>query len=109
MVLGPPCSGRSGDMLLIAMTAVIIGGLLALRFTVFILAPAMGFCSIIIVSAGVAQSQSIGPIAIALTIALFGLQLGFLCGVVARHIAPVSAANAKLSPQPSRAFSDKAG
>jgi hypothetical protein len=67
----------------------LLGGLLGLRFKVFILFPTMAFALIAIVAGGTSSGNSLSAILITAMLTTSFLQIGYLCGVLARYaIAP---------------------
>jgi hypothetical protein len=65
-------------MIILAMTALLIGALLGLRFKVFILVPAIAIGSAAILSVDMAHSEGIWPTLLATISAITALQMGYL-------------------------------
>jgi hypothetical protein len=73
-------------MTMCAMTAILIGAVLGLRFKVLILAPAIVFGSAATLGIGMAHSHSIWFVSLAIVLAITALQLGYLAGAVIRFV-----------------------
>jgi len=69
-------------MMLIAMTVMLIGAVLGLRFKVFVLLPATVLSTAATLCAGIAHSDSPWSILFTTALALATLQMGYLAGSV---------------------------
>jgi hypothetical protein len=88
-------------MITLAISTLLLGAALSMRFKVLILVPAITLAFITVVTVGLAGGNGFFTIAIAAVLASGCLQLGYLFGAFARFGA-VSARSAKssLRPQP---------
>lgn len=86
--------------------SLIIGIALGQRFKVLILGPVILLILAIALGAGVARIEDVGAVAQTAVVALVGVQIGYLLGIVLRHVAVVMRANrmraAELSNSPAR-------
>ena len=74
-------------MIILAMTAIIIGALLGQRFKVFILVPAIAISSAATFGIGMAHNSSLWSSLLATVLAISALQMGYLGGAVLRFSA----------------------
>jgi len=72
-------------MLTLIVLIFLIGGLLGLRFKVFVLFPAIALALIAVFARSVTSSGSLWAILITAVLATSFLQIGYLCGVLARY------------------------
>ena len=72
-------------MVLLILSMLCIGAALGVRFKVLILIPAIGLAFMAIVAGGVARGDSALAILIAAVLASSGLQIGYLCCIIARY------------------------
>ena len=72
-------------MIWLAMMSFAIGGLLAPRFKILVLAPATLIMLIIGIAIGVAQASSVWSIVSMITTASVGTQIGYFLGILIRH------------------------
>lgn len=68
------------------MVWLLIGAVMGLRFRVLILVPAMGLALPVTVVSGIIQGASLGHVFLAATLAIVGLQVGYLAGIGVRHL-----------------------
>ena len=73
-------------MTILAMTALLIGALLGLRFQVSILVPAIVIGSAVIFSLDMAHSHSLLPTLLTTVLAITALQIGYVGGAVIRFV-----------------------
>jgi hypothetical protein len=73
-------------MIILAITAIIIGALLGLRFKVFVLVPAIAIGSATTFGIGMAHNNSLWSIVLAMVLAVSALQMGYLGAVVIRFV-----------------------
>jgi hypothetical protein len=73
-------------MIILAMTAIIIGALLGQRFKVFILVPAIAIGSAATFGIGMAHNNSLWSIVLTMVLAMSALQMGYLGGVIIRFV-----------------------
>jgi hypothetical protein len=73
-------------MMILAMTAIIIGALLGQRFKVFILVPAIAIGSAATFGIGMAHNNSLWSIVLTMVLAMSALQMGYLGGVIIRFV-----------------------
>jgi hypothetical protein len=73
-------------MTLLAMTAMLIGALLGLRFKVLILVPAIVIGSAATLGIGMAHSNSLWFTLLAMVLAITALQMGYLGGAIIRFV-----------------------
>ena len=73
-------------MTILAISAVLIGTVLGLRFTVWILVPGIAFALFAAVATGVAHRHGLGAVALAMLLCAVGLQLGYLFGAATRYV-----------------------
>ena len=71
--------------MVLALISVLVGGLLAWRFTVFVLIPAVALDLAYVVAAGVAWGDDVWSIVLAMSLSAIGLQLGYLAGTATLH------------------------
>jgi hypothetical protein len=77
------------SMMTLIVLIFLIGAMLGLRFKVLILFPAMALALIAVLAGGMTGGDSLSAILIAAVLAASCLQVGYLCGVLARYrIAP---------------------
>ncbi len=69
-------------MILLAFSALFFGGALGLRFKVLVLIPALPLVFVAIAAIGLVDGNSIATIAIAVVVAGFCLQVGYLVGAI---------------------------
>ena len=67
-------------MLLLAICCILVGAVLGLRFTVWILVPGIAFGLFAAAAAGIAHRHDLGTIALAMVLIAAGLQFGYLAG-----------------------------
>jgi hypothetical protein len=67
-------------MLILAIGCFLIGAVLGLRFTVWILVPGIAFGLFSALAAGIAHRHDLGTIALTMVLIAIGLQLGYLAG-----------------------------
>jgi hypothetical protein len=72
-------------MVMLILSMLCIGAALGVRFKVLILVPAIGLAFTVILAGGVARGDSALAILIAAVLVSSGLQIGYLCCVIARH------------------------
>ena len=72
-------------MVLLILSMLCIGAALGVRFKVLILIPAIGLAFMAILAGGVARGDSALAILIAAVLASSGLQIGYLCSIIARY------------------------
>lgn len=72
--------------MILAIAAIIIGALLGQRFKVFILVPAIAIGSAATFGIGMAHSNSLWSIALAMVLVISALQMGYLGGIVIRFV-----------------------
>lgn len=72
-------------MSMLVLLTVVIGALLGLKFKVFILAPAVGFAIVAVVAIGMVRGEDLLAILLAALMALIGLQIGYLGGILTRY------------------------
>jgi hypothetical protein len=73
---------------MLAMAAMVVGVVLGLRLTVVILIPAIAFGSAIALGIGIAHSDSLWSIFIAVGLTTTALQMGYLTGTFVRFVIP---------------------
>jgi hypothetical protein len=73
-------------MTMLAMTAMLIGAMLGLRFKVLILVPAIVIGSAATLGIGMAHSNSLWSILLAMALAITALQMGYFGGTIIRFI-----------------------
>ena len=73
-------------MTMLAMTAMLIGAMLGLRFKVLILVPAIVIGSAATLGIGMAHSNSLWSILLAMALAITALQMGYLGGAAIRFV-----------------------
>jgi hypothetical protein len=91
-------------MLILAIGCILVGAVLGLRFTVWILIPGIAFGLFAAAAAGIAHHDGLGTIGLAMVLIAVGLQLGYLMGTTTRFvIAGARAARARPAyPSPER-------
>jgi hypothetical protein len=67
-------------MLILAIGCILVGAVLGLRFTVWVLVPGIAFGLFAAAAAGLAHHQNLGTIALAMVLIAVGLQFGYLAG-----------------------------
>lgn len=72
-------------MSLLLISVFLLGAVLGMRFKVLVLIPAVGFILISIAIGGVVHGDAVSVMLIAAVLGLGCLQLGYLCGAVARY------------------------
>jgi hypothetical protein len=72
-------------MLTLAITALLTGILLGLRFKVLVLVPIMALAIGAVLAGGIAHHEEAGSVALAMLIAAASLQVGYLGGLSASH------------------------
>jgi hypothetical protein len=92
-------------MLTLMILSTLFGAILGTRFKVFVLFPAIFTSAALIAGAGVAHGGDVWSIALAVTVCITGLQIGFLAGIAIR----VAAARAPRLPGDHAAASSSAG
>jgi hypothetical protein len=73
-------------MTILAMTAMLVGAVLGMRFKVLILAPAFLIGSVTILGTGLAQNNSLWSILLGMVLVMAALQMGYLAGTVIRFV-----------------------
>jgi hypothetical protein len=71
-------------MTMLVLSTLLIGGALGMRFKVLILIPAIGLAFIANLAAGFAFSDSVSATLLTAVLASVCLQIGYLCGAMAR-------------------------
>jgi hypothetical protein len=91
-------------MLILAIGCILVGAVLGLRFTVWILIPGIAFGLFSAAAAGMAHRHDLGTIALSMVLIAVGLQLGYLMGTTTRFvIAGARAPRARVAyPSPER-------
>jgi hypothetical protein len=82
-------------MIALAAVCVLIGTILALRFSVWILVPGMAFCLFAAATAGFVHGQELSTVALTMVLIAVGLQLGYLAGAGLQYA--VAAARGRLT------------
>ena len=77
-------------MTMLAMTAMLIGAMLGMRFKVFILVPAIVTGSAAILGIGTAYNNSLWSILLSMVLAITALQMGYLGGAIIRFVSAVA-------------------
>jgi hypothetical protein len=72
-------------MLILAGIALSIGVVLGLKFKILALVPAITASFLAVLAQGIAQSDSIWRISVAIVIAVLGLQIGYVAGLSVRE------------------------
>ena len=72
-------------LVLLTFLTLLIGTVCGMRFKVFILVPAIGLCLVGILAGGIGHGHSVSAALMATMLALGSLQMGYLCGIVARY------------------------
>jgi len=72
-------------MTMLILSMLLIGATLGMRFKVLVLIPAIGLASIAIFAGGIARGDGASVVLIAAVVASGGLQVGYLCGILARY------------------------
>jgi hypothetical protein len=73
-------------MLALTIVCILIGAVLGLRFTVWILVPGFAFGLFAAAAAGVAHRHALGTIGLTMVLIVVGLQFGYLAGTATRFI-----------------------
>jgi hypothetical protein len=93
-----PCAGAGANatMLLLAMISLLVGAVLAQRFKIMILIPAIGIMLVAAVGAGVTQAHIVWWTILMIAAAGASMQVGYVIGLGIRHIleAPTERAEA---------------
>jgi hypothetical protein len=66
--------------------SIIIGALLARRFTVFVLVPTVALDLVLVTTVGVAQGDDVWSVVLAMFVSTIGLQLGYFAGTATVHL-----------------------
>ena len=69
-------------MTIIALLSALIGALLAVRWSVFLLVPIIGVALPLVALIGIAQGESAGSLAVDMLITVTGLEAGYAAGLV---------------------------
>jgi len=81
----------------LVLLATLLGAVLGMKFRVFILVPAIGFASVIILADGIACGTSVSGIVIAVLIASSCLQVGYIFSIAARYRIALARSGRKVS------------
>lgn len=73
-------------MTMLTVTAIFVGAVLGLRFTVFILVPATFIGSMAMLGIGIAHGNGLRSILLALILVILALQIGYFGGAVIRFV-----------------------
>jgi hypothetical protein len=97
-------------MLTLAIITMLIGMLLGMRFKVLVLLPTMMLAIVAVLGGGIAHHEQAGSIALAILIAIVGVQVGYVGGLSANHALTVmrAARIRKAVPHTRRAVSGHA-
>ena len=73
-------------MLTLTLGCTLVGAVLGLRFTVWILVPGIAFGLFAAAATGIAHHDGLGTIGLAMVLIAVGLQLGYLMGTTTRFV-----------------------
>ena len=73
-------------MLILTITCLLLGAVLGLRFTVWILVPGIAFGLFSAVAVGIAHGHGLGTLALSMVLIASGLQFGYLAGTAVRYL-----------------------
>ena len=73
-------------MLALTTVCMLIGAVLGLRFTVWILVPGIAFGLFAAAAAGIAHRHGLGTVGLTMLLIVVGLQFGYLAGTATRFI-----------------------
>jgi hypothetical protein len=73
-------------MMTLMQICLLLGAVLGQRFKVLVLVPGMAVVLPLVAAAGIVRGDPYGQVAIALMVAAVSLQLGYLAGIVLRHL-----------------------
>jgi hypothetical protein len=80
-------------MTISALVGLLLGMLLAQRFTVLILIPVMLVSIILLVSIGLGRGEQLWMVAAATTLTVIALQIGYLIGMAVHHLVVLARAS----------------
>jgi hypothetical protein len=70
----------------LTIVCILIGAVLGLRFTVWILVPGIAFGLFAAAATGIAHQHGLGTVGLAMLLIVVGLQFGYLAGTATRFI-----------------------
>jgi hypothetical protein len=73
-------------MFTLTIGCMLVGAVLGLRFTVWVLIPGIAFGLFAAAATGIAHREGMGTIALAMVLIAVGLQLGYLMGTATRFV-----------------------